>query len=189
MTYALSSRPRNIVPVVVTASMGVTGSMSRGTIEVTIPAPQKKACEYLVARSGSCLSHLGGCHVFSPAYHGEWGRSCLISRSEMSHQRQPNQWQIIRPMMSSLTTESTPALRNSSNSARYLASLAMRKSFASLARRSSRSMRFMRSADESTAPPSASSRMSPYGLSGVKAIITRLSGKEPMKSMKKEPRR
>ena len=43
ITTALSSKPTNMTNVVTYASRVVTGSISRGTIEVTNPAPHRKA--------------------------------------------------------------------------------------------------------------------------------------------------
>ena len=69
--YAFRSRPKNMVDVVMMLSRVVLGSMSRGTSDVTIPAPQKNECMYLVTRLLSCFSQYGGCHAFWPAYQGE----------------------------------------------------------------------------------------------------------------------
>ena len=125
ITTAFSIRPTPIVNVVMMASSAVTGSMSRGTIDVTIPAPQKNECQYLGLNSGAFFSHGGGCQVFSPAYHAE-SQSCSdISRSEISHQRQPNQWQQSSEIRQSLMTRNAPGLNLmiSSTYSRYFASL------------------------------------------------------------------
>ena len=111
ITKAASSRPTNMATVVSTASSVVTGSMSRGTMPRHMPAPQKKACEYLRPRSGECLSHGGGCHSFSPACHGEPSMVLSISRSDTNHQPEPNQWQQSTMMRHSLKMRSSPGLK------------------------------------------------------------------------------
>ena len=147
ITYAFSSRPTNIMKVVAIDSKGVNGKMSKGIVEVTIPAPQKNEKAYLAPRFSSFFSQTGGCHVFStPAYQWCMRSGSESSRSETSHQRQPNQWQHRRAAADKLVTASTPGFTNSSKLAKYFLSLAMRASLASFVSRNSRSNRLARAA-------------------------------------------
>eukprot|EP00966_Prymnesium_polylepis_P280193 6473814-Prymnesium_polylepis.2 len=153
------------------------GSISRGTIDVTMPAPQKKEWKYLSSKPSWFCSHRGGCHEFGLAYQGDFIASTSSSRSETSHHMQPNQWQQSTETKHRLKTRMSPGLNLMIISAcsRYLASLSIRISLVSLNMRSSLSIRLARPAESPDSP------------SSMTASRTRFRGNEPRRSIQKEP--
>ena len=79
-----------MVVVVTKLSITVIGSMSRGTRDVTIPAPQKKACMYFISNDASYLSQNGGCHLFSCAYHGEMNHGSVHAHTQATYSHAPD---------------------------------------------------------------------------------------------------
>lgn len=101
ITKALSSKPANMHTAVKYASTSVSGSMSYGTMAVTIPAPQKKACANCAPRVAlGERSSARGCQSLGM----DGSAASASSMSATNHQAQPIQWQQPSIATMSLTT-------------------------------------------------------------------------------------
>jgi hypothetical protein len=175
MMNALSTSPRNMHTHVKYFSASVAGSMSYGTIAVTMAAPQKNAaanCGLSVSEeSKSAL----GCQLFC----GSNGVAVApSSKSATNHHAQPSQWHMSIMSATSLATRMKAGLNlmTSSRYLRFFESLARRSSRLSLTMRSRRSWRLSREVALASPSSEAASKM-------------KLSGKLPIRSMKKAPRK